>query len=586
MTDTKKTTKKGSTKKISSPKKNKRKPTDKSIRKKNPYIIILNIVTMLLFVAATGYLFYILFPLNMIPEMWLYLAVAVMVAVGLLNCIIALLKVPTFIQVLRNVVILGICFGMVFASYTVQSVDQELDEVMSLPTTYSEFISIVALRDSNIYGLEDLEGKKIAYQATIDIEHMNLVKEYLNDNLDKYSAVRYQEYPSAVKDLLNKKIDAIILSESYRPLVEDSYADFSTLTSRIDAYEIERPVTDIKKAIDVTQNSFTVFVSGIDTLGKASLNSQSDVNMIVSVNPLSKSIAMVTIPRDSYLPNACLSYKDDKLTNTGAFGVECTAKTIENAFDVEINYYVKVSFSSIIQAVNALGGLEVNVPYSFCERKANRVDIIYVKKGLQRLNGEQALALARNRKNAAGGDVGRGKNQQMLVNAAIRQFASSDILATTDKLLQVVNDTVQTNLTKQEIYAFINSFASDLGSWTITNHSAGGKLGWGECASIPGMELSIIELADDEITKIKYLLKNTLSDSDLSQFEFTINDVTYQEVQAEGETQGSTGSSFCWIVEEYKNKGNEEVDEEADNEAEGESETQDPSLEETTEITE
>lgn len=557
MTDSKKQT--TTKRKVAKKKVQKR----KSNKKTSPLLIILNVIVMLLFIAASTYMFYILFPLQMIPELWLYLAIAVVIAIGLVNCIVALLRIPSFVQILRNLVILILCFGMTFASYTIQNVDEELEEVMSLPTTYSEYISIVALRDSNIISLSDLEGKKIAYQATVDTENMELVKEYLKSNLTKYTPTRYQEYASAVRDLMNKKVDAIILSESYRPLVEETHENFSTLTSRIDAYEIERPVTDIKKAIDVTQNSFTVFVSGIDTLGKASLNSQSDVNMIVSVNPLSKSIAMVTIPRDSYLENACLGYSKDKLTNTGAFGVECTAKTIENTFDVDINYYVKVSFSSIIQAVNALGGLEVNVPYSFCERKANRVDIIYVQKGLQRLNGEQALALARNRKNASGGDVGRGKNQQMLVNAAIRQFASSDILATTDKLLKVVNDTVQTNLTKQEIYAFINSFASDLSSWTITNHSAGGKLGWGECASMPGMQLSIINLEDEEVTKIKYLLKNTLSDSDLSQFEFTINDVHYQEVQTEGETQGSTGQSFCWIVEEYKNKVNEEVQEES-----------------------
>lgn len=557
MTDSKKKT--TTKRKVAKKKVQKR----KSNKKTSPLLIILNVIVMLLFIAASTYMFYILFPLQMIPELWLYLAIAVVIAIGLVNCIVALLRIPSFVQILRNLVILILCFGMTFASYTIQNVDEELEEVMSLPTTYSEYISIVALRDSNIISLSDLEGKKIAYQATVDTENMELVKEYLKANLTKYTPTRYQEYASAVRDLMNKKVDAIILSESYRPLVEETHENFSTLTSRIDAYEIERPVTDIKKAIDVTQNSFTVFVSGIDTLGKASLNSQSDVNMIVSVNPLSKSIAMVTIPRDSYLENACLGYSKDKLTNTGAFGVECTAKTIENTFDVDINYYVKVSFSSIIQAVNALGGLEVNVPYSFCERKANRVDIIYVQKGLQRLNGEQALALARNRKNASGGDVGRGKNQQMLVNAAIRQFASSDILATTDKLLKVVNDTVQTNLTKQEIYAFINSFASDLSSWTITNHSAGGKLGWGECASMPGMQLSIINLEDEEVTKIKYLLKNTLSDSDLSQFEFTINDVHYQEVQTEGETQGSTGQSFCWIVEEYKNKVNEEVQEES-----------------------
>lgn len=539
---------------------------------------IITCIGLVLYTLVAFYLFYILFTLQMIPKLWLYLAMTILIGIGLLYCILALFKLPKFIHFLRHAMILLLCCVIGFASYTINNIDEELDSIIQLPTSYKEYISIVTLRETPIYSLSDLEGKQIAFQSTIDTEHMELVKQYLNSNLKKYNAVKYRDYTNAVNDLLNKKVDAIVMSENYRPLIEESYEDFTSTTSRIDAYEIDRPVTDIKKSIDVTKNSFTVFVSGIDTLGKASLNSQSDVNMIVSVNPLSKTISMITIPRDSYLPNACIGYGNDKLTNTGAMGIDCTTRTIENAFDVEVNYYVKVSFSSIIQAVNALGGLEVNVPYSFCERKANRVDIIYVKKGLQTLNGEQALALARNRKNASGGDVGRGKNQQMLVNAAIRKFASSDILTTTEKLLQVVNDTVQTNLTKQEIYAFINSFASDLGSWAIYNHSAGGKVGWGECASMPGRELSIITLEEEEeMTKIKYLLKNTLTDSDLSEFSFTINDIAIEEVEMEGETQGSTGGDFCWITEEYKNKEkeNEEVEEEVPIEIENEDSSDD-----------
>lgn len=530
-------------------------------QKRNYVPFLLNICGISLFAVASTYLFYILFPLQMIPQLWLYLAVFIFVAIGLIYIILALLKLPKFVQFLRHVCIILLSGVLFFASYMVTNIDHELEVAFQQPTSYKEYVSIIALREKTIHSLTDLEGKKIAYQSTIDTNNMQLVRNYLDTNLNKYTGVKYQDYSNSVNDLLNGKVDAIILSENYRPLIEESYVDFTKLTARVDAYEIETPVTDIKRSVDVTKNSFTVFVNGIDTLGSAKINSQSDVNMLVTINPLAKSITMVTIPRDSYLPNACLGYQNDKITNTGAFGIDCTAKSIENAFDVEINYYVKVSFSSIIQAVNALGGLEVNVPYSFCERKGNRKDIIYVNKGLQVLNGEQALALARNRKNAAGGDVGRGKNQAMLVNAAIKKFVSSDIISVTEKLLKVVNDTVQTNLTKQEIYAFINAFASDLGSWTLTNHSAGGKNSWGECASMPGRDLSIIELPEEEFTKIKYILKNSLTDSDLSEFTFNINDIEVVEVEVENDLQGSTGGNFCWITEEYKNKENQEQEE-------------------------
>ncbi|MBE6114830.1 MAG: hypothetical protein E7191_07075 [Erysipelotrichaceae bacterium] len=521
--------------------------------RRNTKLLFLNMITILLMASSTAYLVYILNSLQMIPQLWLILGAIILVALFLLNCILALLKIPSILQYIRCLVILAISVVMFYGTYTVQSVDRELEQVMKLPSEYHEYVSIITLRENAIYSSTDLKNKRVGYQSTIDTEHMDLALEYLEDQTT-IQKTKYRDYNTAVADLMAHKVDAIIVSESYRPLIQESYSNFDQVTAKIDAYEIQREVTDIAKSIDVTKNSFTVFISGIDTLGKATLNSQSDVNMLVTVNPLSQTISMMTIPRDSYLPNACLAYENDKLTNTGAFGIDCTVRTIENAFGVDINYYAKVSFSSIIDAVNALGGLEVNVPYSFCERKANRVDIIYVYEGKQVLNGEQALALARNRKNASGGDVGRGKNQQMLVNAAIRQFASSDILKVTEDLLEVVNSTVQTNMTKKEIYAFINSFASDLGNWTINNYSAGGEIGWGECASMPGVELSIVNLKDEEMKAIKYMIKSSLTDSDLSEFSFTVNDVTVEEVKVEGETQGASGQSFCWITEEYKKK--------------------------------
>jgi len=202
-----------------------------------------------------------------------------------------------------------------------------------MPTSYKEYISVITLRDSKIIDSDSLKSKYIGVQRSIDTDHMDLVVDTLESKWDSsVKKVNYDDYTSAVEALYAGKISAMIISESYRELIEETYSDFKEKTAIIDAVEIENPINEIRKDIDVTKNSFTILVSGIDTLGKAAIKSPSDVNMLITVNPLSKMIVMNSIPRDSYLPNACLSYQNDKLTHTGLYGTDCTIKTIENAF--------------------------------------------------------------------------------------------------------------------------------------------------------------------------------------------------------------------------------------------------------------
>lgn len=513
------------------------------------YGVLFDIILSLAIIAVFGYFLWILFPLGLVPQTWLLLITLFGIILVLGNLILALLKIPGFVHGLRRVVLVLLCVGITFGSFYVQKLDKAVEEVIKLPTSYKEYISIITLRDSGIIDVDDLKSKAIGVQRSVDTDHMQLVKDELKERWGTPMKNRnYEDYFSAIQGLYNNEVKAIVMSESYRDLIEENVEDFKERTAIIDAYEIETPLVEIRKEIDVTANTFTILVSGIDTLGKATFRSNSDVNMLITVNPLSKMIVMNSIPRDAYLPNACLGYENDKLTHTGALGIDCTIKTIENAFDVDVNYYAKITFSSVINVINALGGIEVNVPMDFCERKANRTGIMYVSKGYQTLNGEQALALARHRYTLKEGDMGRAKNQQLVINAMIKKAMTTDILSKVDDLVEVVGETVQTNITKKEIYDFANFFVSDLSKeWTLSNHVVKGKNGWGECASAPGMELSIVELSEDEVNQIKYVIKMAETDSDLSDFSFSINNIVVKEVETEGETTGAEGSNKCHL---------------------------------------
>ena len=525
----------------------------KTIRKRKRRLRIagLDLLLAAVLLCSIIFLFITLFPLGILPAAWIILAVLACFSLLLLQLILARVRQPMTLHWLRRfiaVIVIGVFF---FFAYSIQKMDEAMTEVLHLPVGMTEYISIITLRDAKLTDLMHLSGKTIGLQRTFDAKHMDLAAKYLNNSGLTYQTKNFQDYPTAVKALYDKQVGAIVMSESYRSLVEETYEDFAAKTTIVAAAEIEIPVVEIVKPIDITTNSFTVFVSGIDTLGKASLRSPSDANLIVTVNPLTKHIVINSIPRDAYLSNACMGNQPDKLNHTGLQGIDCTIKTIEQALNIDVNYYAKITFSSVIDVIDTLGGIDVNVPMDFCERPANRSyskqNIIYIKKGIQTLTGAKALALARHRSTVQGGDFGRAQNQQLVVNAMIKKAASPNTVGKIDQLIQVVSDTVQTNLTKKEIYRFANTFASDLKPWTFTNHVIKGDIGWGETASMPGQELSIVNLAEEDMNSVKYIIKMAASDTDLSNFRFSANNLVIQEISIDGETAGAEGTDYCHL---------------------------------------
>ena len=173
--------------------------------------------------------------------------------------------------------------------------------------------------------------------------------------------------------------------------------------------------------IDVTKDTFTVYLSGLDNMGSPDQQTRSDTNLILIVNPKANHIDMVSLPRDGYIPNAAYDYKNDKLTHTGNDGIENSVETIQNFFGIPIDYYARVSFNSLIEIVDTIGGIDVDVEIDFCEQDENRSfkkeDLICLKKGKQHLNGKQALAYSRHRKTKGYDNAGRERAQQRIIKA-------------------------------------------------------------------------------------------------------------------------------------------------------------------------
>ena len=195
-------------------------------------------------------------------------------------------------------------------------------------------------------------------------------------------------------------------------MLEANHDSFDDETKIIKSYEYESKLSVTTKQTNVTENPFTIYVTGIDTYGSVSTVARSDVNLIVTVNPKTKQILMTSIPRDCEI-QLHKNGKMDKLTHTGIYGTSETISTIEDFLDVEINYFARTNFSGMTNIVDALGGVTIDSDYKFTTLHGN----YNIVKGENQMDGDKALCFVRERYSLPNGDFDRGKNQQKLLKA-------------------------------------------------------------------------------------------------------------------------------------------------------------------------
>jgi LCP family protein required for cell wall assembly len=234
-------------------------------------------------------------------------------------------------------------------------------------------------------------------------------------------------------------------------------------------------VTNAKKVAAITKEPFNVCISGIDVRGTIDEQGRSDVNMVVTVNPKTEQILMTSIPRDYeiYMPD-----KDnamDKLTHTGFYSVDTTIGAEENLLDTQINYFVKVNFTTVMMFIDAVGGIDVYSEYEFYPVKR---DWWKVEKGWNHMNGREALAFARERKAFIDGDNQRIKNQQAVFEAIIKKATSSKtMLLSYNKILANLKEYFQMSFSSGELRSLLKLQLAKNPQWKIYKNTIVGGNG-------------------------------------------------------------------------------------------------------------
>lgn len=286
-----------------------------------------------------------------------------------------------------------------------------------------------------------------------------------------------------------------------------SYVMYNTYVT-LDKISVENDTADKAK---VTEEPFNICITGIDMWGDIDQVSRSDVNMIMTVNPETRTILLTSMPRDSYV--VLHSFGEyDKLTHTGVWGTEETISTIEDWLDVELNYYVRVDFSMLVHVVHEIGGIDVYSDYDF----ESSISDHYYKKGWNHLWGMGALYFARERHAFKNEDQQRIINQQKVMKACLRKIMKSETLLTSyTGLLKVVENEMETNLSEKEMASLVRMQLDDMRGWKMITQSVQGDLTMkGTYTMGMDRELLVSIPREKSVEKVKKKIQDTMYPQD------------------------------------------------------------------------
>lgn len=426
--------------------------------------------------------------LNLLPAKLIVLVSLVMIVLCLIVLLIFHFKAKKFLpRILAGFVALCMCVGLAYGNYFIYKTDDTFDVVTSLADSKATMTSIVVLKSSSIKKEKDLKGKTIGTILDMDkVATKRMLKDLDSDNI-KYKTKDYSTLDDMMEAFYAGEVDAICLNEKYRDILHESEAYFNFQTDsrvvhqNVHYTKVEKNDNPSDPVNDISKDAFTILVSGNDSYGTLQdSNTRSDANLLLTVNPKTGTILMTSIPRDYYIelvcpeddPElACPEGSSDKLTHSGLMGVKSTEETIEKALGIKINYNVRINFSSVVNLVDALDGIDLDI------KKGEEVDIFYVNSqpglsvGKHHVDGETALAFARERHAYLDGDNQRVRNQQKVFKAIFKRIVSPKMITNYGKFMDALAVAFDTNLSGDEISNFVKYELNNMPDWKIESYA-------------------------------------------------------------------------------------------------------------------
>lgn len=455
---------------------------EENVPKRSKVLCTILVILFLISLGTSGYLIYNLFLLTGIEDIIRYIVIGILILIDFL-CLIKLRgvlknkvskkkkkKSKRIGFIIFLIFYSGICFGI---SFVISYLYGTVDNINKKYVTYSS--SLIVLKEDEASKASDMKNYKIGVLKDHKspegyiIPQEIIKEEKLNDSND---IEEYDSYIEMIADLYSKDLGAIFVATDYANIYSSiaGYENIGEETKIIQSKE--KKMLKSKTSEEETKSSgknvtepFTILLMGIDSTDEVLTKNavaNGDSLILITFNPKTLNATMLSIPRDSYVPIACWPGKDEnKITHAAAYGNDCMINTIEDFFDVDIDYYAKINFKGLVNLVNALGGIDVEVPQDLCTDDSSRGQQVCIKEGFQHLDGEGALVLSRNRKQLVNGDFGRGQNQQLVIQAMLTKIKDLKSVKQFTSVMNTVANSIDTNLTTKQILSFY-SIAKDI----------------------------------------------------------------------------------------------------------------------------
>lgn len=439
--------------------------------------------------------------LNIVPNKFL---IVIVVAIGFLNAIVAqgLVRKKVAKKNLYKVAALILSVSLIVSSFYIVKGSSFLDQITGANKSIYN-VAIIVKEDSPYESVSDVKDLVFGFNEMQDQKSIDKAIPLIKDEYKFTPRLReFSDFEDLGNNLLNETIEVALISEAHIATVNDIIDGFETEIRILGMVSYEEELGVETPNVNISSDTYSVFLTGIDTYGTIASVSRSDVNMIITVSPSSGEILLTSIPRDYHVELGTIG-KMDKLTHAGKYGVKESITTLEKLLNIDIDYFLKVNFSSVERIVDALGGVDVYSKYSFTTLHGK----FPITSGMNHLNGKQALGFVRERYSLPNGDNDRVVNQQELLEGILNKIVSPKIITNFSSILNSVSGAIQTNMPSATLSGIIKNQLDKNTAWKISQYSLTGFNSSSTTAySMPGRYTYVMEPNWDTVNKASNLI--------------------------------------------------------------------------------
>ena len=475
--------------------------------------IISAILGLIFAISSIIFIFKVL-TFGLLPAKFFYLLFGVLLILNLLYFFLTLRKkAGKIIRIILGILAILFSVGLFLGGLKIDGLNGFLDKNFNDDKKYAIY-NVIISKDSSKKSLNDLVGAELfTFEESLpEVSDADLTSA-TKTSIKNSSLVFKNDIETVMSRPLKSTSSASVINngtfESYLAANEGYEAKIKIIGEiKVEIKAVEKPKTDVSK--NLAKKPFLLYISGIDTrTGTMPSRSLSDVNILAAINPATKKILLVNIPRDSYVLVHGDNGLRDKLTHAGSRGgLQLSTATIKDLFGLKIDRNIRVNFNFVTKLVDSIGGITVT---NDLNRTLTLEGCTY-KPGDNAVDGKCALRFARERKSYDSGDRHRGENQQQIITRIINKISSNkSIILGYEKILSAIDGSFESNLTSENITSLVRLQLDEMSPWQVESYNVNGSGRLTKTHSYPNQNLYVMDIDQTTLSTAKTKLEAVLS---------------------------------------------------------------------------